>query len=244
MTQSIQAILEKQHLRWNLQKETVKNVYNRRHLPKPVITISRLIGSGASEIAKSLTSELGCELLGFRIMDEVATRSRITKELVDVMDERVHSQLGEWMRSMLRNRSTIDSDLHHRHLLRAINYFMETGNVVLLGRGAGFLPKTCPRLDIRIVAPMRFREKRVMARNSCTHKEAMKIISESDVQRAKFIHQLFGENWEDSRHYDIVINTGTIRPDDAVAVITTAWNDMARTHLEAGTDVSSLIPVP
>ena len=235
MTHSIQAIVEKQVLRWSLERQTAKTVYEKRHLPKPVITISRQVGSGASDIARALADELNCELLGIRIMDEVARQSNIRKELLDTMDERIQSQISDWIDKMFHNRKFVDSDIYHRHLLKIINYFMEMGNVVLLGRGAGFLPRIQPRLDVRIVAPMRHRKHRIMATRNCSSDEAITLINESDDRRTRFIRQVFGEDWWDTRNYDLVINTENIDVAGAVSLIMLTWRDFANEHLVAGT---------
>jgi cytidylate kinase len=235
MTHSIQAIVEKQVLRWSLEQQTAKTVYEKRHLPKPVITVSRQIGSGASDIARALADELQCELLGIRIMDEVARQSNIRKELLDTMDERTHSQITDWIDKMFRNRKFVDSDIYHRHLLKIINYFMEMGNVVLLGRGAGFLPRIQPRLDIRIVAPLRRRKHRIMSTQECSSDEAITIINESDDRRARFVQHVFGEDWWDARHYDLVINTENIDVAAAVTLLKLAWHDYANENLVSDT---------
>ncbi|MBN2527293.1 MAG: cytidylate kinase-like family protein [Deltaproteobacteria bacterium] len=233
MTHSIQAIVEKQVSRWYLEKATLKDGYLKGHTPKPVITISRLLGSGASEIAKGVAEELDCELLGIRIMDEVSRRSQIRKELVDAMDERMRSQISDWIDKIFRRQNAVDSDDHYRHLLEVMNYFMELGNVVLLGRGAGFMPKTRPRLDVRIVAPMTRREQRVMKLKGCSHEEAVLTVNASDTHRTQFINYLFGEDWWDSRQYDLTINTANINVASAVDIIKSAWTSYAERHREA-----------
>ncbi|MBN2716043.1 MAG: cytidylate kinase-like family protein [Deltaproteobacteria bacterium] len=232
MTASLESIVEKQVHRWQMERDSLKRELLHGHVPRPVITISRLLGSGASEIAKQLAQELDCELVGIRIMDEVARRTNIRKELVDALDERVRSQISDWIDWIFRQR-TLDTDEHYRHMLEVMNYFAEMGNVVMLGRGAGFMPKVRPRLDVRIVAPMARREKRVMELRRCTQAEAMYTINESDAHRARFINFLFGGDWWDDRNYDLVLNTANLTVDSAVAIIKTAWKCYAERHRNA-----------
>ena len=229
MATSLESIVERQVQRWHMERESLKSDVLHGHVPKPVVTISRLLGSGASEIAKKLACELDCELVGIRIMDEVARRTNMRKELVDALDERVRSQIGDWLDWIFRQK-TLDTDEHYRHLMEVMNYFMEMGNVVMLGRGAGFMPKVRPRLDVRIVAPMHKREERVMQRCKCSRMEAMYTINESDAHRTQFINFLFGCDWWDDRNYDLVINTANIRVDGAVAMIRAAWESYAKRH--------------
>ena len=239
MIQTIDDIVERQLIRWHSERESVTNLYHKRHRPTPVITISRLLGSGASEIAKAVAREMNCELVGIRIMDEIAIQSNTGKALVDAMDERVNSQLKEWIDKVIHSRETFDASLHQHHLFKIINYFMQMGNVVLLGRGAGFLPRTRPRLDVRIVAPDKFRIRRIMKLQHCSEKAAMRILNESDTGRTQFVQQIFNEDWWDTRRYDLVINTASIRIEGSVAMIKAAWADMANAVL----DIEASAPV-
>lgn len=239
MTHSINAIVERQLVRWHSERESVSNLYNKRHRPSPVITISRLIGSGASEIAKAVAAEMDCELLGIRIMDEVARQSNTSKALVDALDERVNSQFRDWLDKVVLSRETMDAATHRQLLIKTINYFMEMGNVVLLGRGAGFLPRHRPRLDVRIVAPIKFRIRRMMKLQQCSEHEAVRMITESDSVRSDFVQQVFGVNWWDTRHYDLVINTESIQIEGAVGVIKRAWADIANAFVDADAGASA-----
>lgn len=232
MTTTVEELVEKQVHRWYIERDSLKKELLHGHLPKPVITISRLLGSGASEIAKELVQQLDCELVGIRIMDEVAKRSNIRKELVDAIDERVRTQIGDWLDWIFHGQS-VDSDEHYRNLLEVMNYFMEMGNVVMLGRGAGFLPKTRPRLDVRIVAPNDRREQRVMQLKNCDRTEAMYTINESDTHRTQFIKFLFGADWWDARQYDLIINTANVSTEGAVRIIKQAWQTYAERHRNA-----------
>ena len=232
MTHSIEAIIEREHLRWDLQFKAVKTVFDKRYVPRPVITISRMLGSGAADIAKGVAEELKCRLLGIAVMDEVARKSKMRKALVDSMDERVLSRTEAWIERRFHNRTCIDSCLYHRHLLQVISCFMEQGNAVLLGRGASFLPRTQPRVDIRIIASLDNRVNRIMAENKCSKKKAMATIRTSDEQRALFVQELFGEDWWDTRQYDLIINTDNVDAETAVVMIRLAWENIHKVFMD------------
>src|SRR5918997_2563377 len=57
----------------------------------PVITISRMFGSGGSEIAELVASALGWTLLDDAVIDAVATRLGVAPAEVEARDERVPS---------------------------------------------------------------------------------------------------------------------------------------------------------
>ena len=56
-----------------------------------VITISRLYGSGGSEVAQRVADTLGWELLDNAIVDAVAARLDMSAEEVEAREERVPS---------------------------------------------------------------------------------------------------------------------------------------------------------
>ena len=56
-----------------------------------VITISRLYGSGGSEVAELVAKELGWSLLDNAVIDAVAARLGISREEVAAREERVPS---------------------------------------------------------------------------------------------------------------------------------------------------------
>ncbi len=56
-----------------------------------IITISRLYGSGGSEVAAHVAQELGWSLLDNGVIDQVAARLGITRAQVAAREERVPS---------------------------------------------------------------------------------------------------------------------------------------------------------
>ncbi len=222
MGQSISSIVEQQVARWRQEQESLKARRMEAAVPRPVITISRELGSAGALIAKEISDRFQCELIGFSIIDEIAKKADYRKELLDAMDERTLSQIETWINAMLHGRLFDDVD-YHRFLLEAVHSFTRMGSVVLLGRGSGFVPTLRPRINVRIVSDMENRLKRVMERENCSDKEAASKIKTSDSERKKFIKRLFDKDWSDPVNYDLVINSDSIGIPRAVSVIETAW---------------------
>src|SRR5581483_8989455 len=63
----------------------------RRRPLMPVITISRMYGSGGSEIAERVATRLGWPLFDNAMVDAIAERSGLTRAEVTAQDERVPS---------------------------------------------------------------------------------------------------------------------------------------------------------
>src|SRR5512132_657119 len=112
-----------------------------------VVTISRLYGSGGSEVAELVAKELGWSLLDNTVVDAVAARLGIPRDEVAAREERVPSlvqrlaetmALGsqEWLAPLsAQKRAPTDEQLievTHRIVEEAI----ARGPLVLVGRGA------------------------------------------------------------------------------------------------------------
>lgn len=198
---------------------------------RPVIAISRQLGSGGAEIAKGIAERLGCEVVGWTIVNEVAKRSDVRKELTLALDEKAQWQIKSWIGEILHDKLFAEGD-YHRYLLETIYSLMEMGSVVMLGRGASYVPKTRPRLDVRIIAPVEKRVERLTARLELSRGNAYEAIRSSDFERAKFIKKLFGKDWNDAGEHDLVINTAGIGIRGAIDLIDGAWSHIRFSHYE------------
>ncbi len=222
MAPSIRSIVERQISRWYAEQRAAQEAAEDRCTPKPVITVSRQLGSGGAEIAMLTAKRLDCEIIGWRIVNQIAERIEVRREIVHLMDEKTRSLVWNWFNQM-RKTPSMDENEYHALLLGTIRSFIELGSVVMLGRGAGFVQTERPKVNVRIIAPMEKRIERVVKRDECSRYEAVAAIDRSDSQRAKFTKRLFGEDWGDALNYDLVINTGTISPVAAATAIETLW---------------------
>ena len=113
-----------------------------------VVTISRLYGSGGSEVAALVAKELGWSLLDNAVVDAVAARLGITPAEVAAREERIPSlaqrlaeamALGsqDWLSplSAEKREPTDEQLIEVTH--RIVNEAIARGPLVLVGRGAG-----------------------------------------------------------------------------------------------------------
>src|SRR5262245_66679043 len=76
---------------------------------RPCVVLSRLPGSGASELGHLLAERLGYAFFDIEIVDHIARNAGIQRELVSNVDERVRSAT-ESLLDGLRNRHTPRSE--------------------------------------------------------------------------------------------------------------------------------------
>jgi hypothetical protein len=105
----------------------------------------------------------------------------------------------------------------------AIAEVAATHNVVVLGSGGQFLfAKVAASLHVQIVAPMPYRIARVMRLAQVDKTAAEKIIEDRDRSKETFIRALYGKDWRDPSHYDLVLNIDHFSNEMAAEIIVKA----------------------
>jgi cytidylate kinase len=96
-------------------------------------------------------------------------------------------------------------------------------NVVIVGRGSQMILANRPNtLHVRCVAPLEDRIERVMEDQGIVYPLAEREIEAVDKQHAQYIRHCYDADWADTKHYDLVLNTGSMSDEQAAKVIITA----------------------
>jgi cytidylate kinase len=96
-------------------------------------------------------------------------------------------------------------------------------NVVIVGRGSQIILADTPNtLHARCVAPLADRIERVMEDQGIVYPLAEREIEAVDKQHAQYIRHCYDADWADTKHYDLVLNTGSMSDEQAAKVIITA----------------------
>ena len=96
-------------------------------------------------------------------------------------------------------------------------------NVVIVGRGSQMVLADLPNtLHVRFVAPVADRIERVMADQGIVYPLAEKEVEAADKQHAQYIKHCYDADWADTKHYDLVLNTGSMSDEQAAKVIIAA----------------------
>lgn len=182
-----------------------------------IITISREMGSGGIPVAHKVAEKLGYQLIDGEMIMAAAEAYGLSAEAVEQADEKPPHFVD-----------TLDSkqflDLHLIELI--ILEAALKGNVVIYGRGGQDLLKDVNSvLRTRIIAPFEDRVERWAEREWLDPDRARYLVRKSDQQRAGFIKYYFDRDWDDSVHYDLVINTQRLSEDKVVEVICDSVKD-------------------
>jgi cytidylate kinase len=206
----------------------------------PVITISRLFGSGGSEVAARVANGLGWTLLDNALVDRVAARLGRTPVEVQAIEERVPS-LAERLADALALGSPeivspgLSAPLPptEERLLevteRVIDDAIMRGPVVLVGRGAqSYLAQRSDALHVFCYAPKAALVARVMERDGVTAEEATKRVDDTNKRREQYVKRYWQRSWYAPENYHLCVNTDWLGIEGAANLIV----EVAAEHLE------------
>lgn len=208
MSRQVTEKLIQRHInQWNrLRDFLMESPVETTPVPGPVITVSRLAGSGGRSLATALAERWELELQDQSLVERIAADERLEKAIVAQLDEKTVSQTRLWVQGVLHNRLFLKDD-YHTALVKTISNLAARGGVVFLGRGANLILGEHAHLRIRLVASHASRLANIMDRTGLSRSEARAIIEETDRKRAEFIRKVFNTEPGGAKNFDVTFNT-------------------------------------
>lgn len=121
-------------------RESIQSPYpilGEERFTKPFITIAREPGSGGAPIASAVAKKLGFLCLNEQVIDEIASSTKLRKDLIKAVDEKNRSHVEDIVQSLL-NADYVDDLKYAKELTKVLVTYAIRGNVVIVGRGANF----------------------------------------------------------------------------------------------------------
>lgn len=202
-----------------------------------IITISRMYGSGGSDVAARVAQLLGWSLLDNAFVDAVAERLGVPASEVQAREERA-SSLVERLASALAVASpeilpppTEQIPPSEERMAdvtrRIIEEAVARGNAVLVGRGAqSVLARRAGVLHVFCYAPREALVRRVAERRSVSVAEAEKIVDEINKQRDQYVRTTFKRSWKAHDNYHLAVNTDWLGVEGSAQLIVDAARRM------------------
>ncbi len=194
------------------------------------VTISREYGSGGGEIAARLAHALSWRLIDHEAVVRVAHELGLSEEDAAEQDERVAGFIEQALDSLSRAYPSVTDtvnltplqrqEAYHQALQRVIQRAADEGSVVIVGRGSHMaLADRRNVLRIAVVAPFGQRVAYVARREGLDGAAARERIQRKDQDRRRYLEVQYHTRPFDPEQYDLMINTGVLSLDDAVALI-------------------------
>lgn len=199
-----------------------------------VVTISRLYGSGGSEVAALVAKEMGWSLLDNVVIDAVASRLGVNRSEVASREERVPSlverlvdtmALGsqEWLTPLSSSRRPPTEEQLVEVTRHIVEEALSRGPLVVVGRGAqAMLAARTDALHVFCYAPRAALVARSMARDGVGQEAAERLVDDTNAQREQWVRKHFDRAWREHSNYHLTVNTEWLGIDRASGLIVSA----------------------
>lgn len=200
----------------------------------PFVTISRMYGSGGSEIAARVAESLGWTLYDNQIVDSIAQRSGLSVSEVAATEERVPSLLErvsgaftlgtpEAMPTFVEGGATTPDGEIMATTKSIIDEAVRKGPAVLVGRGAQcLLAERSDGLHVFCHAPLPALVEYAVQKLGISAHEAEKTVNDMNKQREQYVKRNWNRKWMSPLNYHLCIDTSWYGVDGAAELIVRA----------------------
>lgn len=203
-----------------------------------IITISRMYGSGGSDVAAAIARQLGWALLDNAVIDQVAARTGLSTAVVANREERLPSLTERLVNAMALSTQEMLTPIAEAKLppteeqllevtRRVINEAAARGSVVIVGRGAHLMLGSESNIfSVFCYAPGDALVRRSMQRDGLDRAAATRRVDETNKHRAEWVRSHWGRAWDSPDTYDLCVNTDTLGIEGAADVVVKAAREV------------------
>ena len=202
-----------------------------------IVCISSQDGAGAPEAAQVVADRLGFRLIDEDIVTRAAVEAGVDEEVVADIERRKSRVMrlveGLGTSGLSAGYAVPGADIvgpgepasdELRGMIRSvIEDTAASGSAVIVSHAASLaLAERDDVLRVLLTAPVQTRERRLAATLGVDENEAARVVKRSDAGRGDYIKRFYGISAELPTHYDLVINTEKLAPEQAAALIVQA----------------------
>lgn len=197
-----------------------------------IITISRMFGSGGSDVAARVARQLGWSLLDNAVVDEVAERLGMSRSEVQSLEERVPSLAERIASSLALSAPELAVPVDDAPMMqtaetrivgvtqRVMEEAVQGGSAVLVGRGAQvLLAERKDALHVFCYASKRFLVENAIANRGIDPSTADQEVDKRNKQREQYVRRHFNRDWRSFDNYHLCVNTGRLGIETAADVV-------------------------
>jgi cytidylate kinase len=177
-----------------------------------LVTISRNLASGGTEIAQLVAKGLAVDLYDDNRLRQEAAKLGVRSDELAELDEKSPG----FFEHLFTQKPQLYLDL-----MESVVYEVaRKGQGVIMGHGAQLLLRefSCA-LHVLVHAPEGLRVQKAMDERGLSREGAEKLIRKSDHEQRGFLHSAFHMDWSDPKLYDLVVNTQKVQIETAANLI-------------------------
>jgi cytidylate kinase len=197
-----------------------------------IITVSRMFGSGGSDVAARVARQLGWSLLDNAVVDEVADRLGVSRSEVQSLEERVPSLAERIASSLALSAPELAVPVDDAPMMqtaetrivgvtrRVMEEAVQGGNAVLVGRGAqAVLAERPDALHVFCYAPRDFLIEYAIAHRGVERSHAGQEVDRVNKHREQYVKRHWGRDWRSFSNYHLCVDTGRLGIDNAADLV-------------------------
>ena len=167
----------------------------------PLITMTRGSLSASRQVAETVSRELGCRIITREEVLEHASQYGVDETGLAGKDLMAMEPPSVWDRHAAQRR------LYLMFLRASLMDLIADGNVVYLGHMGQFVLSKVPKVfRIRVDSSLEFRVRALMQGSKLSEDAAQDYIQRIDERRRSWAKFLYGVNYDDPLHYDMILN--------------------------------------
>jgi cytidylate kinase len=197
----------------------------------PVIAISREPCAGGTTLGRVIAERLGFACWDQELLTRIAEQSGAVESILASVDERVHSSVMEFVRSLLVG-FEYTQDEYRMALTKVVGAIALQGAAVIVGRGGHLILGPSRSLRVRVVCPTPERIARMVQRDGVSEAVAARRIREMGSDIAAFMRHHFQQDAADPHNFDVIVNSGSLSVAAATDIVAAAYKARFKSTLE------------
>ena len=215
-----QKLVDDQVLRWEQGEK--KRAGGEASEPWPLVTVSREFGALGTATGERAAQKLGFSFWDQEIVHAIAEQTGIQEALLASLDEQSRTRIEDFIAESIFGAGTTVAK-YVRQVIRVVRTLERHGGAVVIGRGAQFILAPESALRVRVVCPYEQRVAGFAKREGLSESEAERKLARVERERQTFIQRHYDHNVGDPIHYDLMVNTENLVPDQAADVLVAAY---------------------
>jgi hypothetical protein len=188
----------------------------------PYLLISREKGAGGNSVAQVVGRRLGWQVFDDKIVDEIAQKAHVSRQLIESLDERDQATIQGLIGQLLAPKKMGTSG-YLVYLKEIVLTLGHQGDVIIVGHAAQYILPSQFGLNVRVIAPIEARIQRIADKARLSLDAARVEVERTDRERERSVRRNFGgQNVVDPLSHDLTINTAAISIEAAAEIVITA----------------------
>jgi cytidylate kinase len=185
------------------------------------IAVARESGARGGTIGRRVARKLNWQVYDHDLLEYMTQDTVVRQGIFDSLTPPVNEWVASHLEVLLREHN-LGKDPSVVNLARVVLALGAQGEVVLIGRGAGFILPRASTLHVRMMAPLQERIAYMSQWLRLPLPEAAEKVRTRDARRAEFINTHFHRQPGDIHQYDMLLNASVLGEETSAALIVQA----------------------